>query len=48
MIKNPFNFWIGIFFGMCFAAGIAMHRDAFSLSVCAVATVTNLAIGLTG
>lgn len=47
MIKNPFNFWMGVFCGMCFIAGIALHRDAFVLGMSAFATVVNIAIGLT-
>lgn len=48
MIRKPFNFWIGVFCGMCFILGIALHRDMSVLVISAFATVVNIAIGLTG
>lgn len=42
MIKNPFNFWIGVFCGVYFMAGIALHRDAFVLRMSALAMVLKL------
>lgn len=48
MIKNPFNFGIGIFCGLCFVVGIINGRDAFTLFISAVATAVNITIGLNG
>ena len=46
MIKNPFNFFVGVFCAMCFVVGIILHRDGFVLGINAFLAVLNLAIGL--
>lgn len=48
MIKNPFNFFVGVLCTMCFIAGIALHRDGFTLGINAFLAVVNLAVGLIG
>ncbi len=48
MIKQPFNFWVGVFCGFCFVVGIAKGRDSFTLCISAFTTVLNLAIGIGG
>ena len=48
MIKNRFNFAVGIFCGMCFAINLVNHRDMFVLFITALATAINITIGLTG
>lgn len=48
MIKKPFNFFIGIFCGMCFVINLVNHRDIYALSITALATALNITIGLTG
>jgi len=48
MIKNPFNFFVGVFCVMCFIVGITLHRDEFTLGISAFLAVVNLAIGLMG
>ena len=48
MIKNPFNFFVGVFCVMCFIVGIILHRDRFVLEINAFLAVVNLAIGLIG
>lgn len=48
MIKNPLNFGVGIFCGLCFVVGIVNGRDMFTLFVSALATAINITIGLVG
>ena len=48
MIKNKFNFAVGIFCGMCFVMGLVNRKDTFTLFVTALATAVNITIGLTG
>ena len=48
MIKKPVNFAVGVFCGMCFIINIVNRRDKFTLTITAIATVSNIAIGLMG
>ena len=48
MIKNKFNFAVGIFCGMCFVINLVKNGDMFALSVTALATAINITIGLNG
>ena len=48
MIKNPVNFAIGIFCGICFVINIVNGRDAFVLLISAFATALNIMIGICG
>lgn len=48
MIKNPFNFAIGIFCLLAFVVGIVKGRDISALFMSVLATaVVNIVIGLT-
>lgn len=38
MIKNKFNFFVGIFCGLCF---VVNGRDSFTLGLTAFTTITN-------
>ena len=48
MIKNPFNFFVGIFCGMCFVINLVNRRDIYALSITALTTAVNITIGLMG
>ena len=48
MIKNKFNFTIGIICLVCFISAIVHHRDTFVLMFSAFAAAGNILIGLTG
>ena len=41
MIKNKFNFFVGIFCGLCFVVNVANGRDSFVLGFTASAAITN-------
>lgn len=47
MIKNKFNFAVGIFCGMRFVIDLVNHGDIFVLYATAFATAVNITIGLT-
>ena len=48
MIKNKFNFLIGVFCALCFVINIAKDADSFGLCISGICAVGNLVIGIYG
>ena len=48
MIKNKFNFWIGVFCLAGFVINIYNHRDLFTVCLTGVFAIGNIAIGISG
>lgn len=44
MIKNKFNFFVGIFCAVCFVVNVVNGRDSFTLGLSACAAIINLII----
>lgn len=42
MIKNKFNFFVGILCGLCFVANIINGRDLFELRLTAFLAIVNI------
>lgn len=42
MIKNKFNFYVGVLCGLCFVINVAKGRDSFTVVLTAVMTIMNL------
>ena len=42
MIKNKFNFYVGIFCGLCFVVNVAKGRDSFMIGFTAFMAIANL------
>lgn len=45
-IKNHIHFFIGVFFGICFAINLVKGRDTFTLCIYAIAAISNITIGI--
>jgi len=41
MIKNKFNFFVGIFCGLCFVVNVINERDPFIVRFTAIMTILN-------
>lgn len=46
MIKNKFNFFIGIYCLVCFIISIANYRDLFAISLIGIFAFVNIVFGV--